>query len=150
MAGRGPAPSDDRVRRNLPTRGEWQDLPPVNPAKVPAMPKAPPGGWAAGTKLAWKAWHTDPASLVWSPADREALRLLTYLHHEVEQFDGTRGLASLLAELRQRSDALGLTQKGKRDLRLRIRADELGQKRAEAKNASPYAHLRGPRAVAGT
>lgn len=102
--------------------------------------------------MAWAAWFKDPASLMWTPADLEAVRQLAFLHHECESFDGTRGLSSLLGELRQRSDALGLTQKGKRDLRWRVTTDELGAKREEApKYESPYAHLRAvPDAVAGS
>ena len=117
MAGRGPEPKHEGQRRrtNKPARGEWLDLPPTNPAKTPGMPRAPKGGWAAGTRAAWIAWWSDPASLTWTPADIEAVRALTGLHHELE-----RGKFSLAPEVRLRLDGLGLSQKGKRDLRLRV------------------------------
>lgn len=144
MAGRGPAPkpADQRRNRVKPGRGEWLELPSRNDEKPPAMPKSPPGGWAAGTKLAWKSWWTDPASLMWSDADLEAVRLLAYLHHDWERKHQT----SLAAELRLRSDALGLSQKGKRDHRWRIVDDEpeapAAVEGAASSGASRRQHLR--------
>jgi hypothetical protein len=122
MAGIGPPPKDQSQRRNRATkqRGEWRTLPLENPARVPAMPKSPKGGWAAGTRSAWKQWWKDPASILWTPADVEAVRALAMLHHELE-----RGKFSLAPEVRLRQDGLGLTQKGKRDLRLRILDDDV-------------------------
>jgi len=138
MAGRGPAPKpeEQRRRRNAPGRGEWVELPPTNTARAPKMPTAPRGGWAVGTKEAWKLWHADPASLVWSPADRAAVAQLAGLHHELE-----RGKLSLAGEVRLRMESLGLTQKGKRDLRLRIVDDEVEAKPA-ARKSSRREHLR--------
>jgi hypothetical protein len=140
MAGRGPAPTGHAVRRNAPARGEWTDIPQRNAKRAPAMPSKPREGWAAGTKLAWKAWWEDGASVAWGPADVEAVRQLAYLHHDVEMMADTRGKSSLLGELRQRMDGLGLTLRGKRDLRLRVTVDELGEKRVES--TSRYSHLK--------
>lgn len=132
--GHGPAPVENRAQvrtRHAPQRGEWVDLPQRNPKRSPAMPPVPRGGWSAGTKFAWKHWWEDPASLQWSPADREAVRALAYLHHDVE-----RGKSALAGEVRLRMDGLGLTQKGKRDLRWRIVSDEVGERRQESAPAA--------------
>lgn len=117
MAGRGRAPKEPEKRRNrtLPSRGEWVEIPAVNGKRAPALPAAPRGGWSAGVRLAWKAWWADGASTQWSPADRESVRQLAYLLHDLE-----RGKVSVAGEVRLRMDSLGLTQKGKRDLRWRI------------------------------
>lgn len=143
MAGVGRAPKDrsERVGRHVPQRGEWVTLPSENPARTRKLPPPPRGGWAARTKRAWKAWWTDPASLVWSAADVDAVEQLAYLHHDHER--AAKASAPMLAEIRRRMDALGLTQKGKRDLRLRVGRDELEEKRAESTaSASRYSHLR--------
>ena len=148
MPGRGRPPKDKAERLNFsaPRRGEWIDLPSENPGSVPVEPAEPRGGWAAGTTLAWNAWWKDPVSLVWSPADVELVRQLAYLHHDLERMEETRGKSSLAAEIRQRMDGLGLSQKGKRDLRLRIVGDEVNQQRSSTPPTSRYGHLR---AVAG-
>lgn len=134
MAGRGPAPKDPAQRRTRhePQRGEWSELPPRNPARPPAMRAAPAGGWATGTRAAWKAWWADPASLIWTPAERDAVFQLAMLHHLLE-----RGEISRASEVRLRMDGLGLTPKGKRELRLRVvveaPADEVREKAASAR-----------------
>ena len=142
MAGRGKAPKAKEERRNAhaPRRGEWLPLPPENTSKPPAMPTAPRGGWAAGTRSAWKQWWRDPASLTWTPGDIESLRQLAYLHHDFERME-VRGKASMASEVRQRMDGLGLTQKGKRDLRLQIIEPEREAEPA-TRGSSRYGHLR--------
>lgn len=124
QGGRAPKEPEQRRTRHVPQRGEWLDLPAENTNRPPAMPSAPKGGWSTGSKSAWRSWWRDPVSLLWSPADREALRAVVYLHHEVE-----RGKLSVAPEVRLRLDLLGLSQKGKRDLRWRVVADELEPKR---------------------
>lgn len=145
MAGTGPPPKENRRRQNEPGRGDWVELPALNPAKPPRLPAAPRGGWAAGTKLAWKAWHTDGASTMWGPADRELVRQLAYLHHDLETMDATHGKASLAGEIRQRLDGLGLTMKGKQDRRWRVVRDEVSDRRSEGPppaGGGRYGHLR--------
>lgn len=111
MAGHGPAPKDKSVRRNtIPKgRGEWVDLPEV----THEVPKGS-GSWPARTKACWVAWWSDPASTQWTEADRNSVAELAHLHSEL-----VHGRLSLAPEIRQRMDLLGLTQKGKRDLRWR-------------------------------
>lgn len=145
MAGRGRVPKDAEARRGRGPllRGEWVDLPSKNDGKVPAMPDGPEAGWAPGTCLAWTAWWSDPASLMWGPADLEALRQLVVLHHTFEVDEKAR--STVAREVRQRQDDLGLSLKGKQERRWRVVPDELDVKRAE-KPASSYGHLK---AVAG-
>ena len=113
MAGRGPAPKEGRRRRNVPARGEWVDLAPLEEPVLPSLP--PLDGdevWAASTVGMWEAWRSDPVSGQWSPAD-VAFALDTIRLHNL-------GLPSSMSEIRLRMDSLGLTPKGKRDLRWRI------------------------------
>lgn len=137
MAGRGKEPKnpEERRRRNVPTRGEWVDLPKSNPEKPPA----PANDWHPHTKTAWNSWWADPASLMWGPADQDTVRELARLHDRMESMEGTRGLSSMASEVRQRKDGLGLSEKGKRDLRWRVVSDEVAEKRKEAATReSPY------------
>lgn len=124
MAGRGPAPKqpEQRRRTNAPARGEWVDLPPVpKSAKdraLPALPKRPThiGGWSTRTRAIWAAWREDPATTQYGPAEVAAAVELAWLFEEYVR-ESTGKLAS---EVRQRMDGLGLTPKGKRDLRWRV------------------------------
>lgn len=110
MAGRGPAakPADQRRRRNVPARGEWVDVPPLGKPVLPVADKR----WSPRVKRLWEAWRADPVSGVWSVSDRAAAWELA------EQF------VELAAnEQRLRMDGLGLTPKGRRDLRYRYGDD---------------------------
>lgn len=137
MAGRGPAPKDPKVRRNTssPQRGEWITLP---PASGP-VPKLPRGQWMPRTKAAWESWWKDSASTQWGEADRQSVVELAYLHGSLAE-----GRVTLAAEIRQRMDGLGLTQKGKRDLRWRVASEE---EQAETGPAKPLATVRRLRAI---
>lgn len=117
MAGRGPAPKpkDQRRRYNQPARGEWVDLSPLEKPVLPAAKR----GWSARVKRLWSAWRADPVTSQYSPSDRAAIFELA------ERFDD---LAP--NEQRLRMDGLGLTPKGKRDLRWRtadVPADQAGK-----------------------
>jgi hypothetical protein len=147
MAGRGPAPKDPEQRRrtNAPARGDWVEI--KAPAKpvVPPLSKigaAPDGGWPARTKALWESIRKDPASTTWGPAEHAAAVELIYLHAEWTVF----GPASLAAEIRLRSDGLGLTLKGKRDLRLRVveevAVEQPRRSRGGKTPARDYGHLR--------
>lgn len=109
MAGRGPAPKDPSQRRryNQPARGEWVDL---EPLAAPILPEA--GDWSGRVKRLWDAWREDPVTSQYGPADLAAVWDLA------DQFEG-------LSETTQtaRLDRLGLTPKGKRDLRWRTVAE---------------------------
>ena len=131
----GPPPSTRRRRRNAPAGGEWVDLPPVvdNPT-LPPLPRLNRGKWSARTRAAWEAWRKDPATAKYTPADI-AYAIDTAHVAELAYEDPT---AALLGELRLRMDGLGLTAKGKRNLRWRIKdpgeageQDEVARDRAE-------------------
>jgi len=113
MAGRGPAPQETRRRSNEPARGDWIDLPPLEKLVLPALPKRARGQrWSARTRGVWNAWRHDPVTVMWSPAD-VAYALETILLVEA-------ATPSSMSEIRLRMDGLGLTPKGKRDLRWRV------------------------------
>lgn len=106
MAGHGPAPKSPEQRRryNQPARGEWVDLEPLT---EPILPEEN-DEWSARVKRLWRAWRDDPVTSQYGAADLAAVWDLA------EEFVG-------LSENTQtgRMDRLGLTPKGKRDLRWR-------------------------------
>lgn len=119
MAGRGPAPKSQsqRARRNVPARGEWIDLPTIgDPAPLPDLPAD--RDYTHHAEATWTAWQQDRATTQWGPSEiafaRETLYLIDSLHRKISSV--------LAAEIRQRMDGLGLTPKGKRDLRWRVPA----------------------------
>jgi hypothetical protein len=118
MAGRGRAPKPPEQRRNRtpPARGEWVDLPELEKAVLPLLPKRPKGTgkWSARTRSAWMAWRADPVTAQYGPADIQAAIDLAYVYEE-----WVRG-RPVADEIRQRQDRLGLNPKGKRDLRWRL------------------------------
>jgi hypothetical protein len=133
VAGRGPAPKQGRRRRNAPLRGDWVDLAPLEQPVLGELPELPGEVWREPTVAVWEAWRSDPVSAQWSAADVAfALDTIT-LHNAMT--------ASSASEVRLRMDALGLTPKGKRDLRWRL----VGQ--AESVRAKPLAAVRQLRAV---
>lgn len=116
MAGMGPAPKDasQRRRRNEPARGEWVEIPNVapNPPVLPALPERLDEPWSDLTIVMWNAWRADPVSATFGPAE------IAYALDSILLYEESR--ASKANELRLRMDGLGLTPKGKRDLRLRV------------------------------
>lgn len=116
--GNGPAPAENRRRRNEPARGDWVDLEPLAKPVLPTLPKnspfkdddGKPIPWPARTKAVWKAWRADPVTSQYSPSDVEYALDAIALH---AKSPGSN-------EIRLRMDALGLTPKGKRDLRWRV------------------------------
>ena len=109
MAGRGRAPQENRRRRNVPMRGEWVDL---EPLEQPVLFELPEGEWRPATVATWEAWRNDPVTAQWSPADIGFAFDTICLHNTMN--------ASGASEVRLRMDSLGLTPKGKRDLRWRL------------------------------
>lgn len=127
MAGRGPAPAETRRRRNEPARGEWVDL---EPLEVPVLPELPDAGelpvWSVSL---WDAWRSDPVTAQWSPGD-VAYALETIRLHAADP-GGKRA-----NEVRLRMDGLGLTPKGKRDLRWRVVVESVPVPRRKARASS--------------
>jgi hypothetical protein len=108
----GPAPKDpsQRRRRNAPARGEWVDLPELD---KPVLPDLPEGDWSKRTEDAWSRWRSDPATTQYSPAAISQAINLLYLYEGWVRGD------EKYSEVRLTMDGLGLTPKGKRDLRWR-------------------------------
>lgn len=125
--GVGPAPKDPSVRRNFtpPARGEWVNLEPL------AKPILPPYSahwrvWVesrdkAGNPIQvrrgvshsmWKAWRSSPVTSQYGPEDIAAICYLAEAFHSLSD---TSRLVLM--------DRLGLTPKGKRDLRWRTPAE---------------------------
>lgn len=123
MAGRGPAPKPASERRNRtePSRGDWVDLKPLTKPILPALPRRAKGTgvWSARTRRMYDGWRADPVTQTYGETEIAAVLELAHLQEEL-----SRGKLSLAPEIRQRADGLGLTLKGKRDLRFRIVTDE--------------------------
>ena len=111
----GPAPAENRRRRNEPARGEWVDLPPIDKPFLPKLPEREEG-WSSRTELTWAMWRMDPATSQYTPAEISYALDAIYLYEVMTP--------SSANEVRLRMDGLGLTPKGKKDLRYRVSQDE--------------------------
>lgn len=112
----GPAPAENRRRRNEPARGDWVDLPPIEKPFLPELPEKGDGeDWSEQTYATWALWRLDPATSQYTSAEI-AYALDTIRLYEVMT-------PSSAAEVRIRMDGLGLTPKGKKDLRYRVDRD---------------------------
>jgi hypothetical protein len=133
MAGRGPAPkpAGQRRRRNQPLRGEWVDLEPLGKPVLPAADRA----WPDFVKALWNAWRQDPVTSQYGPADLAAVRELARQYVELAP-----------NEQRLRMDGLGLTPKGKRDLRWRPVEVEAAEEQSGLALVKPL-KLKDPRAA---
>jgi hypothetical protein len=90
---------------------------------------------------AWSSWRHDPATTQYGPSEIQSAVDLAYLY---EQW--ARGDMKLAAEIRLRMDGLGLTPKGKRDLRWRVPTGKSAGE-AEEPEASPEERRQRIRAV---
>ena len=132
MAGRGPQPKAERVRRVEPVRGEavvavaqcWShgEIPPAPDGLMPASLEA------------WTIWFGSWFASFWSPADLPGIRQMIRLYDQVE-----RGEFQRASELRLTMDTYGVTPKGQQDRRWKQAAT------AEAsgtQGSGHYSHLR--------
>lgn len=118
MAGNGPAPAENRRRRNEPARGDWVDLPPIVKPVLPELPARADGEeWSDQTRATWDMWRQDPATSQYTSAE------VAYALDTIRLYEAMT--PSTASEVRIRMDGLGLTPKGKRDLRYRV-SDEDG------------------------
>lgn len=119
MPGPPPKDRDQRRRQNEPARGEWIDLSAVDldAPVLPELPKRPrgTGKWHPRVVAAWAAWRSDPATTQYGPAEVAAAVELAWVMDDMVR----GGAATLVSAVQRRSDGLGLTAKGKRDLRWR-------------------------------
>lgn len=124
MAGRGPAPKAESIRRNTtkPQRGEWVDLPASGrPGAPPALPKV--RRWTAETQRWWKAIWATPEATMWDVRDDSLVRLAIMREAFLEG-----PTASMSGEMRQIEDRHGMNEKGRRDLRWRYSTVEEAKK----------------------
>jgi hypothetical protein len=130
MAGRGPAPkpAGQRRTRHQPQRGEWVDLEPLNKPVLPPVDK----DWPDHVRSLWEAWRSDPVTSQYGIADVAAVVELA------RQYDD---LAP--NEQRLRMDGLGLTPKGKRDLRWRTPAEVATAEKSHLASVTPLKVARG-------
>lgn len=125
VGGPAPKPPGQRRRYNQPARGEWVELKPL------AKPILPPysASWRVWTAskdkdgnpilvrrgvshAMWKAWRASPVTSQYGPEDVAAICYLAEAFHSLT--DSAR--INMM-------DRLGLTPKGKRDLRWRTPAE---------------------------
>jgi hypothetical protein len=141
VAGRGfaPKPKDQRRNRTEPARGEWVDL---GPLEAPVLPEL--AGLHERAQTLYEAWRLDPVTSTYGPSEIAAAVELAHLTDEFATGPdpGVKFQRVAPAELRQRMDGLGLTLKGKRDLRVRLVSDA-----EDAPAAAPAADVRALRAV---
>jgi hypothetical protein len=78
---------------------------------LPELPELVDDQWSPNTVATWEAWRSDSVTALWTPAD-VAYAMDTIMLHNVMT-------PTSASEVRLRMDALGLTPKGKRDLRWR-------------------------------
>jgi hypothetical protein len=127
-----PKAKEERRNKTPPARGEWVDL---EPLEKPVLPELPEGEWPAETCAAWEAWRADPVTSQYSVSDVAYALDTIRLHAAMTPASAN--------EVRLRMDALGLTPKGKRDLRWRVAvAEESTPLRRQASRAkAKRAHL---------
>src|SRR4029077_3858645 len=106
MAGRGPVPKDPGQRRryNQPARGEWIEL---ELLEAPILGPYNRRRFSVPARM-WNAWRNDAVTSQYGDADFAAIEELAV------RYEGL-----MPSEQRLRMDGLGLTPKGKRDLRWR-------------------------------
>lgn len=131
----GPAPAENRRRRNVPARGDWHstDAAGWQHGQIPA----PPDGLKDISLWAWETWFRAWFAAYWTPDDVPGLRQLIRLYDEVER-GGVK--AADRSELRQLMDNYGITPKGQQDRRWKRPQPQAPAKPAERE--SRYRHLR--------
>jgi hypothetical protein len=134
----GPTPKDrsTRRRRNVPSGGEWIDLLPLEKPVLQEL--GDDDEWSTRARETWQAWREDPATSQWSPADiafaSDTLTLVELNEREPR--------SSLAAEIRLRLDGLGLTPKGRRNLRWRLADAEVVEHPASSSTNARRRRLR--------
>lgn len=138
MAGRGPAPKQNRRRRNTPARGDWKPTEATGWQHGPPPPA--PDGLREASLQAWATWFAAWFAAHWTPDDLPGLRVVIRLYDEVERGEFTRA-----TELRQMLDNYGITPKGQQDRHwMRPTAEEVvpSSPQPPRESADHYAHLR--------
>ena len=133
MAGRGPAPKEDRRRRNKPVRGEWTVTEGFGWQHGPVP--TPPDGLLKASRDAWQAWMGSWFAANWSEEDLPGLEVIIILYDQVR-----RGEHQRANELRLQMDTFGITPKGQQDRHWKRPVVE--DVTVAPKTSGQYAHLR--------
>lgn len=112
MAGRGPAPAQNRRRPNEPERGDWQASTAIG-WQHGDIPK-PPTGLRPGSRETWAVWFAAWFAGHWTPDDLPMLRQIIKLYDKVERDDAS---SAELTQFRQLIDSYGVTPKGQQERR---------------------------------
>lgn len=135
MAGRGPAPKEDRRRTNVPERGEIMEAAGIG-WQHGAIPDVPEGLMPA-SESAWVTWFSAWFAAFWSPADLPGVRHMIRLHDQVE-----RGEFQRSTELRMTMDTYGVTPKGQQDRRWKPPVAPAQSAAASTPATGHYGHLK--------
>jgi hypothetical protein len=107
MSGPAPKQPGQRRRYNQPARGEWVDL---EPLKEPILREYDPE-WQVRRKM-WDGWRASPVTSQYGVEDVELIEELARSFYDLSEPTRLRLI-----------DSLGLSPKGKRDLRWRTPAE---------------------------
>lgn len=129
----GPAPAENRRRRNAPARGDWQ--PAVGEGWQHGDAPKPPSGLLKASREAWTVWMASWFAAFWTPSDLPGLRQVIRLYDQVE-----RGEFQRSTELRLMMDTFGITPKGQQDRRWKPPVNE--EPRAQPQASKRYGHLK--------
>jgi hypothetical protein len=136
VAGAGPPPKQNRRRRNLPARGDWQPSTAVGWQHGP-IPD-PPEGLKEPALKAWKSWFSAWYAAHWLPEDVPNLRLIAMMYDAVD-----RGISNRAADrtaLHTWMRSYGMTPDGQSSLRW-LQPKE-GEEAPAPKATGRYAHLK--------
>lgn len=139
--GQGPAPRQNRQRKQTPQLGDWVRLAPMAEPVIPELDEFespdPDLPWPLRTRILWASWREDPVTQTWNAGDLAFAVDAIYLH-------GTSADAKA-SEIRIRMESLGLTPKGRRDGRWLLPDEEEPVRSPSADPAAPVREL--PEAV---
>lgn len=122
MPGMGPAPSENRVRRNADTFSA--DKTTVTADGRSRGPNLPRGVFCEKTREWYATWRRSAQGRVFTPTDWQRLLMLAYV---VDDFFGS-GDAKLLAEIRQNESLLGATPLDRLRGRIAVEAKPAAEK----------------------
>lgn len=109
MAGRGPAPKSNAVRRNKQPTVE------LDGEGVEAPPLFKRAKYSVATQRWWDTWATSPQARAFLPTDWERLQMLAPMIESYWQGD-----LKVLAEIRLNEERLGATVRDRQALRMKL------------------------------
>lgn len=137
MAGRGPAPKQERRRRNEPERGDWQ--PTEGSGWQHGEIPEPPDGLMEASRVAWETWFKAWFAVHWDPEDIPAVRQAIRIY---DQYERDPSNAAMATQMRLMMDTCGITKKGQQDRHWKPPVEDAPAGREEPEVSGRYAHLR--------